>query len=154
MKKQYVFIFLICITLYIIYLIFSHKYKEYQINSKIEFISDLNKEIHLKIEAAQSIIDYKTTSAYKNKILKLEQWMKNRGEKVVYITTEQKFKKFTTTNIEEESKKLELEYKNIEELWDARSMSNIDKWYYFIFQKYKEKSWMEKQETPRSIKNT
>jgi chromosomal replication initiation ATPase DnaA len=41
--------------------------------------------------------------------------MKNKGERVVYITTEQKFKKFTTTNIEEESKKLEREYKNLED---------------------------------------
>ncbi len=138
MKKQYVFIFLICIALYILYLIFSHKYKEYQINSKIDFISELNQEIQWKIEEAQSIIDYKTTAAYKNKILKLEQWLKNKWEKVVYMTTEQKYKKFTDTNIEEASKKAELEYKNLESQWDARSMTNIQKWYYFIFQKNKD----------------
>lgn len=137
MKKQYVFIFLIGVTLYILYLILSHKYREYEINSKIELIRTLNKEIEGKIDDAQSTIDYKTTAAYRNKILKTEQWLKDKGEKVVYMTTEQSFKKFTTTNIEDTAKKAEQKYSTLQQQWDAQSMTNLEKWNYLLFQRQK-----------------
>ena len=122
-----------------IYLIFSHKYREYQINNHIELISLLNEQIKGSIKEGLEIIEYKNTNAYKNKILKSEQSLKNKWEKVVYITSEQKFTKITKTNIEEESKKLEVEYKVLSEQGVSKNMSNIDKWAYFLFERNKEK---------------
>lgn len=131
------------------YLIFSHKYREYQINNHIELISRLNEQIKNNIKEGLDIIEYKNTNAYKNKILKSEQSLKNKWEKVVYITSEQKFKKITTTNIEEESKKLEVEYKIFSEQGVSKNMSNIEKWKYFLFEKNKEK-----REEARKLENT
>jgi len=94
MKKQYIFLTLLFVTLYILYLILSYKYREYKINSNIDYLKSLNQEISSKIDEAESLIDYKITRAYKNKILKEQQGLKNRKEKVVYLTTEQKYNKY------------------------------------------------------------
>ena len=60
MKKQYVFLIMIVITLYILILIWKFKYNEYKINSHIDYITTLNKEIETKIIKATEIIEYKT----------------------------------------------------------------------------------------------
>jgi cell division protein FtsL len=98
MKKQYIFLSLLFITLYIIYLIISYKYREYKINSNIEYLKSMNEEISLKIDEAESLMEYKTTRAYRNKILKEQQGLKNKGEKVVYLTSEQKYNKYVENN--------------------------------------------------------
>ena len=64
--------------LYMTYVIMNYKYKEYRINSHIELLADLNKEISENIKEAEKIIDYKSTKAYRNKILKEEQGLKNK----------------------------------------------------------------------------
>jgi hypothetical protein len=69
---------MIFIALYIFYLISTFKYKEYKINSHIEYITNLNKEIKKKIKIADDIINYKQSKAYKNKILKAQQSYKNK----------------------------------------------------------------------------
>lgn len=101
MKKQYIFIILISLILYISYLIISFTYKEYKINSHIEYISNLNQEIKKKIEEAEKIIVYKSSKAYRNKILKEQQSYKNKWEEVIFITTEKNYNKFTIEKIEE-----------------------------------------------------
>jgi hypothetical protein len=99
MKKQYIFLTLLFVILYILYLIVSYKYREYKINSNIDYLKSLNQEISMKIDEAESLIDYKTTRAYKNKILKEQQGLKSKGEKVVYLTSEQKYNKYVKTEI-------------------------------------------------------
>jgi hypothetical protein len=64
--------------LYIFYLIITFSYKEYKISSDIEYLTQLNESIKNKIELADSIIQYKQSKAYKNKILKSEQSFKNK----------------------------------------------------------------------------
>jgi hypothetical protein len=59
-------------------LIISFTYKEYKINSNIEYISNLNQSIRDKIEEAEKIIKYKSSLAYKNKVLKEQQSFKNK----------------------------------------------------------------------------
>jgi hypothetical protein len=61
MKKQYIFLITIWIILYLLYLIISFTYKEYKINSHIEYISELNKSIKEKISEAEKIITYKSS---------------------------------------------------------------------------------------------
>lgn len=131
MKKQYLFLLVIWIILYIIYLILSFTYKEYQINSHIEYITSLNKSIKLKIEEAEEIIKYKSSLWYKNKILKEQQSFKNKWEKVVYLTTEKIYNKFTT--VKEIPKEEEIEEKENNSKIDE--MSIYDKWIYLIYKK-------------------
>ncbi|MDP3381103.1 MAG: hypothetical protein Q8S84_06420 [bacterium] len=77
MKKQYIFLIIISIILYISYLILSFTYKEYKINENIEYIKELNIQIKEKINISEKIIRYKSSLAYKNKILKEQQSFKN-----------------------------------------------------------------------------
>ncbi|MDF1682593.1 MAG: hypothetical protein P1U46_02410 [Patescibacteria group bacterium] len=72
MKKQYIFLLLIIIILYLTYQIIDYKYREYKIKSHISYIENLNSDILNKINIANSIIEYKTSKAYKNKVLKEE----------------------------------------------------------------------------------
>lgn len=131
MKKQYVFLSMIWIILYIWYLIISFTYKEYKINSNIEYISNLNQSIKDKIEEAEKIIKYKSSLAYKNKVLKEQQSFKNKWENVVYLTTEKIYKKFT-----QEVEPIE---NQVEEVINDSSiiddMSIYEKWLYLIFKK-------------------
>ena len=73
MKKQYIFLFMIVVLFYMLYLVFSYKYNEYKINSYIEEITNLNQDIKNSINDTEDLIDYKSTLAYKNKLLKQEQ---------------------------------------------------------------------------------
>lgn len=134
MKKQYIFIFMIAILFYMLFLVFSYKYKEYKINSYIEEIWKLNQEIKDSITETEELIDYKSTKAYKNKLLKQERGLKWRNEKVMYLTEEKKYKKFTNPDFVENYQKTivkQIEIENDELSWK----SNFQKWMYFIFKK-------------------
>jgi hypothetical protein len=115
---------------YILYSIIDYKYKEYKINSHIEYIQKLNNTIKQQIQTAQEIIEYKKSKPYKNKILKQDLGFKNKGEKVISLITEDKYNKYTkktTTQLINENvidrKKDDITY----------SMSNYEKWIYFLF---------------------
>lgn len=133
MKKQYVFIIMIIIIIYISYLILSFTYKEYKINSSIEYIKILTRDVEGKIESAKKIIEYKTSRAYKNRILKEQQSFKNIWEDVIYFTTEENFNKYTTIKDVKEEKKIiianDLELK-------IKDLSIYEKWMYFLFKKH------------------
>lgn len=131
MKKQYIFLLLISIILYIWYLIVSFSYKEYQIASNIEYIKELNKTIKEKIEEAKKTVEYKNSLAYKNKILKEQQSYKNKGEDVIFITTQKDFNKYTQIKQEKDIEKIELE--TIDSPTD--NMNIYEKWMYLIFKK-------------------
>lgn len=129
MKKQYIFLIMIWIILYVLYLILSFTYREYKINSHIEYITSINQSIKDKIKEAEKIIDYKSSKSYRNKILKEQQSYKNSGENVIYLTTEKVYNKFawepepfTIMNIEEPPQDSKLD-----------TMSVYEKWMYFIF---------------------
>lgn len=131
MKKQYIFLLMIWIILYIWYLIISFTYKEYKINSHIEYISELNLNIKEKIAEAEKIIKYKSSIAYKNKVLKEQQSFKNKWEKVVYLTTENFYNKFTKVEKVEE-KQIEAES---EDKSSIDNMNIYERWIYLIYKK-------------------
>ena len=131
MKKQYIFLIMIWIILYIWYLILSFTYKEYKINSHIEYISELNQNIREKINIAKKNIEYKSSLAYRNKVLKEQQSFKNKWEDVVYLTSETIYNKFTKEPIVEEEvlEKIIIEDSNLD------NMNIFEKWLYLIFKK-------------------
>ncbi len=132
MRKQYIFFVLIIVMLYLMYLIISYKYKEYLINSNIEYLNKENKIISLHVENYKDTLDYLNTESYKNKVLKEEQWMKNKWEKVIYITSESQYTRFVKTNEKQTTNT------NQEEIVEKKiydNMTNFEKWIYFIFKK-------------------
>lgn len=137
MKKQYIFLIIISIILYISYLILSFTYKEYKINEHIEFIKTINETIKEKITISEKIIRYKSSLAYKNKILKEQQSFKNKWEKVVYLTTENIYNKFTTEKPKKEEElieKVKVEAQQ-EEQHKVEEMSIYEKWINLIYKK-------------------
>jgi hypothetical protein len=70
--------------------------------------------------------------AYRNKILKQQQSLKNKWENVIYLTTEKKYNKFTKKVTGTGS--LNIEIKN-EENSIVDTMSIFEKWIYLIFKK-------------------
>lgn len=131
MKKQYIFFVLIVVMLYLMYLIVSYKYKEYLINSNIEYLNIENTKISSNIDNYKRTLDYLNTESYKNKVLKEEQWMKNKWEKVVYITSESQYTKFIKTT---EKKVTDTDEESTQtNIYD--NMTNFEKWIYFIFKK-------------------
>jgi len=134
MKKQYIFLILIVIMLYSIYIIWSYKYKEYKVNINILSLINSIKEIKYGIIESIDLIEYKKTPAYINKILKSQQWLKNKWEIVIYLTPEKKYNKFTNTEIKNKT----ISYKaNNDYTSDntTKYMTIFSKWLYFIFNK-------------------
>lgn len=118
------------IILYLSYLIVDYKYKEYKINNHIEYIEDENSKVSKEIETNKNSLEYLASNAYKNKILKEEQWYKNRWENVIFITNESEYNLYTKQDeIKVESNQTYKE-KNIYD-----SMNIKQRWIYFIFNK-------------------
>jgi cell division protein FtsL len=130
MKRQYLFLVLVCIILYLSYLIVSYKYKEYKINNRIEYLEQTNALISQDIKKNKETLEYLNTRAYKNKILKEEQSMKNKGEKVIFITNEEIYNTYTKEEI-----MVPTELQEVGEELFYESMSIYERWMYFLFKK-------------------
>lgn len=128
-KEQYIFLILIVVILYLLYLIIEYKYKEYKINHYIELIESNNKKMSESIAYNKEQLEYINTKAYKNKVLKEEQSMKNKGEVVIFITNEDKFNRFSWENLPTLTSSIVPERK----IQDG--MDIFEKWMYFLFKK-------------------
>jgi len=117
-----------------IYLVLSYKYNEYRIYSYMQEIVSLNQDYIEKIQSSREVLENKTTKAYKNKILKSQQGLKNPGEEVVFLITEEKYKKYTETPLNT----IENNY-TPQDLLDEKSlietMTIYERWIYMLFQK-------------------
>ncbi len=127
MKKQYIFLIFIWIILYLLFLIVSYKYKEYNTNYYISLLKQENEEIKREIEIKQKLHEYYNTNAYKNKILKEQHSYQNIDEVVINITTESNYNKFT--------KKEDIipQVNQTKEISVYENMTIQEKWIYFIF---------------------
>jgi len=74
----------------------TYKYNEYKINTHINNIVVLNESLRDKIDSTRETIEYKSSKAYIDKILKQEQNKKNPREIVLFITPEKQFNKYTS----------------------------------------------------------
>ena len=120
--------------LYLIYLVLSYKYTEYKIYRYVEELSEINIEFTEKIEHAKQVLENKSTKAYKNKILKSEQGLKNKWEEVVFLITEKKYNTYT-----QDSSPSQVDIVLPQSLLDEKSllstMTIYQKWIYLIFKK-------------------
>ncbi len=127
-KEQYIFLILIAIILYLLYLIVDYKYKEYKINNHIEVIDNNNSKMTENISYYKEQLEYINTKAYKNKVLKEEQSMKNKWEIVIFITNEDKYNRFSKDEVTlVASPQVERKIQD--------SMDIFEKWMYFLFNK-------------------
>lgn len=129
MKKQYIFLAFIFIIIYLLFLIVSYKYKEYNTNYYIKSRENENNLIIETINKNKKLLEYYSTNAYKNKILKEEHWFINQWEIAIYITTENEFNKFTQENISKEEEDI------IKDINIYDNMTLKEKWIYFITKK-------------------
>ncbi len=113
------------------YLIINYKYNEYIINSRIESIYIKNDSISKEIENKIGDIEYKNTKAYKNKVLKEEQWLKNKWENVIYLIEERKYEKYTNNPLKWTKDNIVI----IKDINIIDSMNILEKWIYLIFKK-------------------
>ncbi len=136
MKKQYSLAILIAIFLYLLYLIISYTYNDYKIGKYIYDIEQINLSLLASIEETERELEQKMTPAHKNKILKTEQWLKNKEEEVLYLISEERYKMFT----QEQEIEAPVALRSISErIGDTEnliaSMTIQERWMYFIFRK-------------------
>ena len=133
MNKKYLLIVFIVIILYLLFLIINYKYKEYNFNNYISYLNSENVKVKEEIASKVATLENVDTKAYKNKFLKETQNMKNKWEKVIYITKEDIFNTFTQTNTNSQILWENIETPKEENIVD--SMTTAQKWYYFLFGK-------------------
>lgn len=135
MKKQYLFIFLIIVMLYLLSQIGLYKYDEYRVLKYMEEISATNEEYEQQIQIAQHKIEKITTKAYINKALKSQQWLKFPSENVITLITEERYNTYTQTWSENQeiAQNITLDPLTDESL--LATMTNYQKWVYLIFWK-------------------
>ncbi len=131
-KRQYTFLFLLSVLLYLSYTVVKYEYNSY-INEKYKEQQRIEiAEIKESNRKGKIVIEYRKTRAYINKSQKKELNKKMKWETVVNITEEDTYKKFTSTHwfSENEDQLKESPKKHI-----TYGMSNFQKWIYFLFNK-------------------
>ncbi len=129
MKKQHIILIPVIIMLYVIYLIISYKYDEYKINKHIDSIISLNESLRNKIDTTKELIEYKSSKAYINKVLKQEKNKKNKAEIVLLVTPQKEFEKYTT-EVPEANSEPEIIQQQIN---ITDNMTIRQRWIYFLF---------------------
>lgn len=129
-KRQYTFLGLMIILLYLSFKIVEFEYRKYTISQYVWQQMVVIKEIKDYLETANETIEYINTKSFKNKILK-EDWKKMKWEDLIVLTTQKAYNKFSWKDLvwKVESKK-EVKDKNI-----TKSMTNFQKWVYFLLKK-------------------
>lgn len=130
MNKQYIFLTMVGIILYILYLIVTFSIEEYKVSNNIKNLQNFIIETTQYNKNAIETIEYKRSKAYKNMVLKEQQSLKNKWEKVIYLTTQKNYNKYTTevnlsTNYRSDS--------NIKEYRITDNMTISEKWSYYLF---------------------
>ena len=79
MKKryQYILFLLLLLIVYGVYLVVLYKYKDFQINSYLTFITSENKKIEITIEQKKEHRAYVKTNAFLDQVAKTSQNKKN-----------------------------------------------------------------------------
>lgn len=128
MNKQYIFLTMVGIILYILYLIISFSIDEYEIDEHITKLETFIVDTQQYNQNALKTIEFMQSTAYKNMVLKEQQSLKNKWEKVVYLTTQENYNKYTQ-EIDYEKKEIEIEVRSYK---PTDNMTIPEKWKHFI----------------------
>lgn len=130
MKKRYQYILfcLLILIIYEVYLIVLYKYKDFQINSYLSYITSDNGKIEESIEQKKDRLAYVKTNAFLDQVAKTSQNKKNPGEDVVVFVSNEEV---------EEYKRIDTNKQMIggvkQEASQTLGMTNQEKWIYYIF---------------------
>lgn len=130
MKKhyQYILFLLLILIVYEVYLVVLYKYKDFQINSYLSYITMENEKIEESIEQKKQHLAYVKTNAFLDKIAKTSQNQRNPGEEVIVLVTNEEV---------EEYKRIDTNKQMIggikQEVSKTLGMTNGEKWIYYIF---------------------
>lgn len=130
MKKRYQYILscLLVLIVYEVYLVVLYKYKDFQINSYLSYITTENGKIEESIGQKKERLAYVKTNAFLDKIAKTSQNKKNPGEEVIVLVTNEEV---------EEYKRIDTNKQMIGGIKQEASltlgMTNGEKWIYYIF---------------------
>ncbi|MDD5376689.1 MAG: hypothetical protein PHH16_01090 [Candidatus Gracilibacteria bacterium] len=130
MKKhyQYILFFLLVLIVYEVYLVVLYKYKDFQINSYLSYITKENGKVEESIEKKKEHLAYVKTNAFLDEVAKTSQNRKNPGEEAVVLVTNEEV---------EEYKKIDTNKQMIgsikQEASKTLGMTNEEKWVYYIF---------------------
>lgn len=128
-KKQYIFLFLLVIFFYLVYLILQNAQKQYIIRQYKESQIVSIREISSTKKENNNIKAYKSTRAYRNKILKEQQWESMKWEKVIYLIYDEKYNIFSNS-LWTENTSIDKTIKTQKKI--ISQMSPFEKWVYFI----------------------
>jgi hypothetical protein len=129
-KRQYTFLGLMTILLYLSFKILEFEYSKYTISQYTSKQMVVIKDIKSYLDTANDTIEYIQTKAFKNKILK-EDWKKMKWEDVIVLTTEKLYNKFSWKIIVPQlEKKEDIKEENI-----VKSMTNFQKWVYLLLKR-------------------
>lgn len=132
MNKQYIFLTMIGIMLYILYLIITFSIEEYKVTHNIKNLQSFITQTIQYNKNALETIEYKQSKAYKNMVLKEQQSLKNKWEKVIYLTSQKNYNKYTTqTDLIID----DINQYNIKEYNITDNMEIHQKWSYYLFNK-------------------
>lgn len=131
MKKQYQYILVILtlIIVYELYLIFSFKYIDIQKDIIISNIDSNIASLKTTLENKKDYFAHINTIAYKDKVAKSSQNKKNPGEEVIFIVTKDDVEQYKKIDVDEQI------YSEKVIKSPTYWMSNIEKWYYYVFNK-------------------
>lgn len=132
MNKQYIFLTMIGIMLYILYLIITFSIEEYKVTHNIKNLQSFITQTIQYNKNALETIEYKQSKAYKNMVLKEQQSLRNKWEKVIYLTSQKNYNKYTTqTDLIID----DINQYNIKEYNITDNMEIHQKWSYYLFNK-------------------
>ncbi len=120
--------------LYLIFLVLNYKYREYRVYLSIQQLNQNNELFLGEIKEAQEILENKSTLAYKNKILKAQQWLKSPGEEVIFLISEEKYNKYTQER-NNNPNQIQATPNLLEEDSLIQTMTIYQRWIYLIFWK-------------------
>jgi len=130
-KKQYIFLFLLTVLLYLSYNIIKFEYNQYSMSMYIASQLETIKKLEKNIERWNEEIKYISSLSYQIKKLKSEDQKKLKWEFVIYLNHEKIYNKFKTIKVKENIKKEIIRKKE----WITTWMTNYEKWIYYLFNK-------------------
>lgn len=125
---RYILVALIFFLIYEVYLIGYYEYQQYQTNSYVSSLEEINRQITERNERKQELTVYIRTSAYQTFVTKATQNKKLPWEEVVNIVDEANLRANENIDVNEVITSIQKQ-----ETSPTRNMRNAEKWKY-IFQ--------------------
>lgn len=126
-KFRYILVGLIFILIYEVYLIVYYEYEQYQTNSYVSSLENINSKISERNERKQDLTLYIRTNAYQSYVAKATQNKKLPGEEVTNIVDESSVKANEDIDVNEVLSTTKAQMQS-----PTRNMNNPEKWKYIF----------------------